>query len=179
MRKSDSYVIALGGILTAVSITIMFMGSMIPFATFAVPAMASLTVLFFVMELSKTTAFIVYLSISILSLLLVSDREVTFLFAFFFGHYPILKALFENLKRKILEYLLKFSVFNISIISAYFLMLKIFGFEAIVKEFADYKTAFLLLLLVLGNVTFFVYDIALTRLIILYIRLIRPKLKRR
>ncbi|NMA07278.1 MAG: hypothetical protein GX928_06160, partial [Ruminococcaceae bacterium] len=112
-----------------------------------------------------------------LSLLLVSDREVAFLFTFFFGHYPILKAIFENLKRRILEYLLKFSVFNISMISAYFLMLKVFGFEAIVKEFADYKTAFLMLLLVLGNITFFIYDIALTRLIILYIRIIRPKLK--
>jgi hypothetical protein len=179
LRKTDSYVIALGGILTALSIAVMFMGSMIPFATHAIPAIASLTVMFFVIELSKTVAFIVYLSISILSILLVSDREITFLFIFFFGHYPILKAVFENLSKKVAEYLLKFSAFNISVISAYFLMLKVFGFEAIVKEFADYKTTFLLILLALGNVTFFVYDIALSRLITLYLRLIRPKLKRR
>ena len=45
MRSKDTFRIALGGLLSAAAVAILFFGSIIPFATFLAPAAASLAVL--------------------------------------------------------------------------------------------------------------------------------------
>lgn len=175
MRK-DTYRVALGGLLTAAAVALMFLGSIIPLATFAVPAMASLCVLFFALEYNRSFAFVVYLAISLLSVFLVPDKEVAFLFLLFFGHYPILKGIFENFKSKIISWVSKFAVFNASILFLYWILINVLQLTAVVSDFAETTTAMLAALLIVGNIAFFVYDIALTQLITLYIYRIRPKL---
>ena len=177
--KRDTYRVALGGLVIALAVAVMFLGSIFPFTTVAVPAIASLTVLYFAIEYKKLAATFVYIAISILSLLFIPEKEAALLFVFFFGHYPILKSIFEMMRSKLFGWILKFAVFDSAIILLYWLITKILVIEAVRQEFAGYSTTWLAALLLLGNITFLVYDIALTRLISLYIYRFRPMLTRK
>ncbi len=178
-NKGNTYRVALGGLLTAAAVAVMFLGSVIPFATFAVPAISSLTILYFSLEYGKRFALLVYIAISTLSLLLIPDKEIAFLFALFFGHYPILKGVFENVKNKLAGWIFKFLAFNASILIIYWLLTSVFVSEMVLSEFAGYTKGFLIVLLLAGNLAFLLFDIALTRLISMYLFRIRPKLNRR
>ena len=57
-------------------------------------------------------------------------------------------------------------------------MLHVFGMAELAGEYQSYSAGFLLLLVILGNVTFVVYDLALSKLTPAYILKIRPRLKK-
>ena len=42
---------------------------------------------------------------------LLAEKEAAILYLFFFGHYPILKGLIEKIKKAVIEWVLKISVF--------------------------------------------------------------------
>ena len=57
-------------------------------------------------------------------------------------------------------------------------MLHLFGMAALQQEFAGMTGGWLTALLVLANVTFWMYDLAITRLFALYIRVLRPRIQK-
>ena len=177
--RQNGYRTALGGILSALSVAIMLLGSLFPFATYAVPAISSFAILYFCMEFSKKHALLVLVVISILALTLVPDKETAFIFSFIFGPYPILKAIFESLKSDILCWALKIVSFNIEVLFTYFLLLRLVVSSALAAEFSSYSTLMLISIILLGNVTFIIFDIALTRVIRMYITKIRPRLTKK
>ncbi len=176
MKRGSTYRVALGGVVTAAAIALMFLGSVIPFATFASPAIAGFCVLYFCIEFSKPTAFAVYFSISALALLLIPDKEQALLFACVFGFYPILKQLIEAKTKKTLGLILKFVVFNLSVFLLYYAVVRIFSLDIILNEMKGYSLWMLAAMLVMGNVAFYFYDILLTRVSFLYFAKIRPRL---
>lgn len=176
MNKFNTKITALGGILTAAAVALMFFGSVIPFATYSVPAMASMCVLYMVIEFQNKVAFIVYLAISLLSGLLVPDKEIAMMFIFFFGYFPIVKAVFEKKFSRPVALLFKFIVFNISVSLAYLIMTKIFVVESVLMEFKSYTILFMVALLVLGNIMLFFFDLALTKIVWYYLYNLRNKL---
>ena len=101
------------------------------------------------------------------------------LFVFYLGYYPILKSKIEELSHRWLQWGCKLLLFNGAILLAYYLMLHVFGLAAVADEFSTYTTGFLAVLLAVANVTNVVYDIALTRVVSLYIHWFRPKFLRR
>lgn len=167
---------ALGGVLTAAAVALMFFGSVIPFATYSVPAMASFCVLFMVIEFGNTVAFMVYAAISLLSALLVPDKEIAMMFIFFFGYFPIIKAIFEKKFAKPIAILFKFIIFNLSVSLAYVIMTKVFVIEAVQNEFKSYTLLFMAALLIMGNIMLFFFDLALTKIVWLYLYKLRNKL---
>lgn len=176
MRKTGTFRIALGGILSAAAVAILFFGSILPFATFIAPAAASLAVLYFCLEYTRGTAALVYAVISVLALLLAPDKEQALLFTFFLGYYPIAKSAIEKLRSRALQWVLKVLLCNATTLSLYYVITHIFVLESVREEFAEYTTAVLILLIVLGNITFVFFDIALTRLSVLYTVRLRPRL---
>lgn len=92
---------------------------------------------------------------SALSFMLVPDIEQNLLFLCMFGCYPILRSFFHKLP-KALCLLSKFLYFNIVVIALEALVMLFFVPEAM-------EAPLLLLLLLLGNVTFFCYDLLLPR----------------
>ncbi|MEG2677419.1 MAG: hypothetical protein RR933_04800, partial [Oscillospiraceae bacterium] len=62
----NTYKIALGGLVSAAAVAIMFFGSILPFATFISPAVASFSVLYFCIEYNRRTALLVYAVIGLL-----------------------------------------------------------------------------------------------------------------
>lgn len=147
----------------------MFFGSVIPFATYSVPALASLCVMYMMIEFGGGTAAVVYAAISLLSVLLAADKETALMFTCFFGYYPIIKCVFERKLSRPIAWLLKFLVFNVSICATYFVITKIIIVPAVLEEFKTYTVWFVALLLLLGNILLVVFDLALTKLISAYL----------
>lgn len=169
--------VATGGVLSGMALALMLLGSVIPLATFITPALAALCVLYFCLEFGNKMAFAVYFVISTLSLLLAADKELALVFTCVIGYYPILKQLTEKLRSRLLKWLIKFSVFNVTAIGLYYVLLHVFVMASVREEFAEYTTPLLVVLVLLANLTLFFYDRVLTKLSVLYIVKIKPKLE--
>ncbi len=175
-NKFNSFKIALGGIISALSIVLMFLTGIIPTLTYAIPAIAGGLLIMVVIEISPKFASAVYVAISILSLLVVADKEAAVMYAIFFGYYPILKSFIEKKLSGIYAWLIKYIIFNIAIVSSYLVVSKIFmiSYDDI-NSFGKFAIPVMLLVC---NFVFAVYDVALTRIVSTYIYNWRKYIKR-
>lgn len=158
---------ALGGIVAALSISIMFMVSVVPFLTYALPAAAAVLLIPVIIEINKKWALGVYFSVSILSLLILPNKEVAVIYAAFFGYYPVLKSFFESRYKKLPEWIFKLLIFNCTIAVSYYLMMRFMGVT--IDEMDSFGVYAIPILLGLGTISFILYDYALTKIVSLYI----------
>ena len=129
---------------------------------YSTPIIVGLFLTIMVVEMGKKWAFAVYVAVSVLSVLFVAEKESAIIYVAFFGYYPILKPILESIRIRPVEWVLKFLVFNVSMVSAYFVLTKFFGVKLEI---------FAIVLLVLGNILFLIYDIVFTRLVTVYINI--------
>ena len=59
----------------------------------------------------------------------------------------------------------------------YFLLLKIIALESVIQDFSENSGSYMMVLLLLGNFTFLIYDRLLNMLQTLYWKKIRPKFR--
>ncbi len=168
--------LTLCGVFGALAMLVMLAGDLLPMAVYICPALAGMLILPVVHAAGPRTGWLFYGGITLLSLLLLPDREPAVLFAAFLGYYPLLKFNLESLRPVLLRWAVKLALFNSTVLSAYWLMLRLFGFEALAAEFADMTGAFLAVLLALANLTFVLYDIAIDRLYRVYLTALYPRI---
>lgn len=160
---------AMGGMISALSLTIMLLTAVIPYLTYALPAIAGALLVIMVIEINKKWAFCAYAAISILSFLILPDKEAAMMYVAYFGYYPILKPLLESkISNNTLCWLAKAVVFNVAVVLAYVVIVNVFGIP--IEEMEEYGKWGLIGLLALGNVMFVLYDICITRLVTLYLK---------
>lgn len=176
MKKSTQ--VALGGICSALCLLLIFMTCMFPFTDFAFPALAGIVLIAVMIENGTSTAILVYAAVSILSVVIVPSKEAAMMFVFFFGYYPIVKAKLEKIPFRLVEYILKFALFNGAVITCYALIVALFGLGAVIENGPLGKFS-LFILLGLGNVAFIIYDAAVTRMTFFYLRWFRPRILRK
>ena len=157
--RSKAYPIALGGMLAAVAVVLMSIGTIIPVATYAAPVLCMLVCRVVLKLCGSRIAWAWYGAVAVLSLLLAPDKEAAAVFLVL-GYYPILKPKMDSLKGK---WLWKLLYFNGSILALYWVLLKVIGMEQLLSDFEGMGIAMTAVLLVLGNVTFFLLDNLLTR----------------
>ena len=157
---------AIGGIVSALALVLMISVAVIPFLTYALPAVAGVLTVFMVIETDKKWALGVYCTVAILAMILVPDKEVAVMYLAFFGYYPILKAVIESRLPTVLGWVVKVASFVATMVAAYLLLINVMGVT--VDEIEEYGMIAVPLLLGIGAVAFVMYDITLTRLIILY-----------
>ncbi|MEF9969516.1 MAG: hypothetical protein RR867_00150 [Ruthenibacterium sp.] len=174
-RHSESGKIALCGVFGALAVVMMLMGSVIPFATFVAPAFAGILIVPVVIEYGFGSGILLYTAISLLALFLAPDKEMALIFIFFLGYYPMAKAKLDRIHAKIVQWFAKIALFNVSIVAMYSGILLLFPIASVVAEFEESGVPLLGLLLAMGNVTFVLYDIALCRIIGLYMHKLRPR----
>lgn len=145
---------ALGGILAALAVIIMAMGTLIPIATYVCPILCCVLLQLVRKTCGDRIGWAWYGAVAILSLLLAPDKEAAAVFAAI-GYYPIVKPSLDRRKGK---WLWKGLLFNGTILVLYWLLLHLIGMEQLIREFTGMGTAMLLLLLVLGNMVFFLLD---------------------
>ena len=175
-RKSETMKIALCGIMAALCIVIMLLGFFLAIGTYAAPAMAAICLLPIVYEYGEKTAATLYLAISFLSFIVIPDYELTFMFVFVFGLYTVFKFRIDRMKNKTAKIAVKFLFINISVVFAHLILLVIFPIKALVSEFARYSVGFIALLMIVLNITFFVYDKALEKILVLYVVKFRKRI---
>ena len=115
-NKIRSFKAAFGGIIAALSIVLMFSTGLIPTLTYAIPAICGALLMAVVIEISPAFASAIYVAVSILSLLVVADKEAAVMYAAFFGYYPIIKSFIERKTGKIASWVIKYIIFNIAMI---------------------------------------------------------------
>lgn len=175
MRRNNTKRLALCGILAALALALMFFGGVVPFATIACPVLASLVLIPVYIECGKKWGWLWFLAVATLAVLTAPEKESAILFVFF-GYYPMIKKYLGRLP-KVLKYLTKFLYVNLLIFAAYYLMLKVFGLTSVTEEFADIQRWTLAVMLLLANFSFFVYDILIDRIEVVYHVSLRPKFK--
>ena len=154
MRKNKTKSIALGGVLAATAVVIMCLGGLIPIATYVCPMLCCLMLQLVLKICGGRIAWAWYGAVSLLSLLMTPDKEAAAVFLAL-GYYPIVKPRLDRRKGK---WLWKGLFFNAVILILYWLLMHIFGFDRLTAEFADMGMILTVVMLLLGNVTFFLLD---------------------
>lgn len=168
--------VALGGAVAALSLVLMLLTAVIPFGTFAFPVFAGMLLVVIVIELGYGPAVSVYVVTSVLSYLLVPDKEAMLVYIAFLGYYPIIKSLIERISNKIVQYIVKLAVFNAAMIGAYFVAIKLLAFpDDSFKLFGVYLP---LVFLLIGNLFFVLYDFCVTKIVTIYLRQWRHKINK-
>ena len=157
--QSKAYPIALGGMLAAVAVVLMCIGTIIPIATYAAPVLCMMVCQTVMKLCGGRIAWAWYGAVALLGLLMAPDKEAAAVFLAL-GYYPIVKPRLDGLKGK---WLWKGLLFNGSILLLYWVLLNIIGVSQLLEEFSGVGIAMTVLLLILGNVTFYLLDHVLSR----------------
>ena len=140
--------------LAAASVVVMSIGTVIPVATYAAPVLCMMAGRMVLKLCGSRIAWAWYGAVTVLSLLLAPDKEAAAVFMVL-GYYPIVKPRLDRLKGK---WLWKALLFNGSILTLYWVLLKLIGMEQLLTDFEGMGIAMYAVLLILGNVTFFLLD---------------------
>lgn len=149
--------------------------SFFPYLTYAIPAVAGLFIMITVIETDCKWALTSYL-VSAFLVFLWADPESKLMYIFFFGFYPVIKALLERMHKPLIEWAIKTVVFNVSVLTVYFIFAPLIGIP--VDDFGILGKYGAVILLVAGNGVFVLYDIAVSRMAMMYMYLLHPRVKR-
>ena len=183
MRKlSPAAKTAVGGMLAAISVVIMI-PTAIDLFVYALPAIASMLILVCVIELGKKWSLCVYAAASIISFIIIPNKEAVVMYAAFFGYYPIVKSIFESKLPKAVEYILKFVVFNAAVVVSFLILVKLFGIPfnelmGIENEKTFFGKYAAPILLAFGNVAFILFDFCLSLEATVYLRTWQKKIRK-
>ena len=167
--KKLSFKTALGGMITALCLILMFSVGIFPVLVYAFPMLSSLLIYVLSYECGNSTALASYISVSLLSLILSPDKESALIFLAFFGYYPIINGYIERLKSKLVQWVIRFAIFNAAMVVSYFVLIKLFTAVSL-NEFGEFTVP---ILLGMGNLILICYDIALHNVSRVYVRKLR------
>ena len=157
MRHSNARSIALGGMLTAVAVVIMNLGSIIPVNTYVCPVACILITRPVLSVCGKKIAWCYYLAVAVLSLLLAPDREAALVYVFL-GYYPMIRHLFGKIRPKGLRILAKIGFFTLSGAAVYALLIRIMGVEEVLGGTGTLEAVMLGAAVVLWDLMLFMVD---------------------
>ena len=158
-KRTPAYSMALGGVLAALAVVIMSFGTIIPVATYVCPAICMLLAQVVLKTCGGRVAWAWYGAVALLSVLLAPDKEAAAVFAAL-GYYPMVKP---RLERRKWPWLWKGLLFNAVILALYWLLIHLLGMDALAEEFADAGRVMTVVMLLLGNVTFLLLDMVLSK----------------
>ena len=162
---------ALCGVMSALSIVILLLGSWLGIGMYASPLLAGLCLLLMRREAGTRGQLMVWLSVSLLSFMLIGDPEQNLMYFCLFGLYPIVYPLFQRLKKGF-RLPCKLLFMNAVTLAAELLVVCVLAPETM-------DAWMWIMLLVLGNVVFILYDRLLPVFDVLISRRLQSVLKRR
>ena len=175
--------IALGGILVALTTIVLYATSILPISTLAILTIASALIPVCIIRSNIQTSIFVYISSSLIAFFLV-PINISFLYFIFFGVYGIVKFFIERIRKEKLEILFKIVFFNIAFIIGFIIMQNILdiniiaGLEVLIsKVFNDSgRTIALIILWIVAQPVFLIYDYAMTMIITFYMERIHKNI---
>ena len=180
MKDKD---IALGGILVALTTMVLYSTSILPISTLVILIIASSLVPVCIIKSNIKTSIFVYISSSLIAFFLVKIN-IAFLYFIFFGVYGIIKYFIERIRKEKIEIVLKLIVFNTAFIIGFIIMQNILGInlisglEVLISRFFDIssKTIASIILWIVAQPIFLIYDYAMTMIITFYMERIHKNI---
>ena len=161
--------IALCGLLTALAVVAMILTGAIGIGTFAGPVLAMIILLPVLEEYGPKAAAIAYAATAILGLLLIPELELAMVYVGF-GWYPLLRPHIARISSRFLRSLVQIALCTAVILILYGILLRFLGLTA---DLLEATPLFNMALLMLGNLTFLVMDLALARLTFVWRKKVR------
>ena len=143
--------LALCGVLCALAVAFLWLSGVIPLSTYAWPILASATLLPAREECRKSYAWSCFAAAAVLGLLLCADKEAALVFCFL-----------------ALRLLAKLGLCAVSMGVMYALIIFVFKLPAVVQEFSESAAWLLWATAAMGLLLFFVYDLLIDRLAVVY-----------
>ena len=173
MGRNNTKKLTTCALLSALGVILLYIGSLIEAVDISMAVFASLLGVIAVIEYGRGAAWSVFLATAVLGCILAppwGGFGGTLYYVAFFGFYPILKESFEKMS-KVKCWICKEAVFNVCL-AVMIAVLKMLLFSKV-----TIPTAMYVIVVVLCEIVFILYDIALTRLITFYIYRLRDRLK--
>ena len=164
MPRGRSGRTALGGVLAAVSLALLWVAGMAPSGRLGLSALAGLGPVVAVLTAGRGAGYLCWAASGVLGLLLTPDKGAAALYLVFFGLYPVVKARLESMDRRVAEWALKLIYFN-GVLTGFVALFQ----QLIFPVLPSWMTG-LPVLYGLGNLAFVLYDVGLSRLIALLLR---------
>lgn len=161
--------LTLSGILIAMTVVLLYVGSAVDILDLTLSAVASFFVAFAVTEMGEKYPLLIYLAGSILSLLLLPNKLPAVLYTVMMGFYPLVKFPMERL-HFVWSWIVKILFFNAALTVIVWL-------TEFVLAIPDTGFGFEIPVYLLGNVTYVLFDIAMSRLIEAYARVWRKRFR--
>lgn len=172
-----SFNVAFCGIICAMSVVVMF-GSLIPAFAYAVPAVAGILIWTVSEQINVKWAYLSYAAVGLLSFMLVPEIEANSFFISLLGYYPILCETLKKIKNKVLRYAVKLLIFNVTAIATYKVLCLVLSADKMLEGMEDFGVYAVYVLWGMGLVAFVLYDLFLITAKDLYIKIIKPRLKK-
>ena len=153
--KDQSKRIAICGLMAALGVVLMFLGTFLGLGMYLIPMLIGMCLVPIGNTWGRKYQILLWLAIGLLSVILIPAPEQNLMFLGLFGWYPVLRPTLQKLP-KLPRLILKLLVFNAAVIALETLLILV-----LVPEILG--TTITVILLVLGNITFLVYDIAIPR----------------
>jgi len=144
----------------------------LPALYIAAPMAAGLLMIILVEEVSVGWAWLTYLAVSLLSLMVTFDKEAALMFILFFGYYPILRPRTERIPGRALRWVLRICLFNVFLVLDYWLTVYVLG----LPTFEDTAPLMYAVLIGAANIMFVFYDLVLSRLRWFYRNVFVPRI---
>ncbi len=155
MRTSANRM-AFGGLMAAVAVVIMSLGSLIPVNTYVCPVLCILIHRLVLERCGRRLGWCYYMAVAILSLLLAPDREAALVYLCL-GYYPMIRQWFQRIRPSMISMAAKLLFFMVSGAASYGLLMLAIGVDAVTAEFEE--AAWLLALtVILWDVLFVLVD---------------------
>jgi len=163
--------LAYAAMAAALGTSLLFLAGVLPTAKLALAGLAGLLGIVIRMRCGLPWGMASFAATALLSLLLVPQKAVSILYALFLGYYPVIKSSLERFSSKVLRWTLKLLLFNAALA-----LLAALG-RAVFTLGLPADSRLLPALLLGANAVFVVYDLALTQLILFYLRRLGGKIQ--
>lgn len=156
MKKTRCTTIS--GVVSALSVVIMLLTNVMPSMMYVIPIVTG-AIVFAVNEIiGKKWALGVFFVTSLISFILLTDKEAVLNYTLFFGYYPLLKPIYERLP-KVLSWGVKVLTFNVAIVLIGTIVTFVFKLPFLDEDFGKLTIP---VFLILFNVVFIMYDVMFT-----------------
>lgn len=170
---STAQKVSLVAMFSAMSIIVLYLSVLLPTGTIGFYFLSSLFVGGMLVEKKPGCAFMVYIVVSLLSLLLLPGSPVAALpYILLFGHYGIGKYAIEHLRDRVVAFLLKLLYFNVFMALVYLL-----AKDAMFGAWTENLPIWAVIAAV--QVVFVIFDFLYSKVVLYYEMVLRPKLMKR
>ncbi len=162
--------------MAALGTAIMLVGGVVPVMTYISPLLAGVFIIPVRVELGRKWGWMVWGTVSILSIVLCADKEAGFFYVFA-GYYPLIKEYIDRIKGKVISILAKAGIFTASMGMMYLFLIYVIALPSVIADFSGVSLVVNILIFAVMILILICFDRMAAIAAWFYAARIRPKMK--